>query len=93
MDANKVQNDKLCEFCEQNANMNINIAISKLALAAALSEQSRKFTTAPLGAEHNLWFLVRVLCREWGLNESEHIERARAVAEQLLFMEQHPSDR
>lgn len=57
-------------------------AAKGLARAAALSEESRKYTDAPLGSEHNLWFLVRTLAREYGFGYESMVEDARFMVGQ-----------
>lgn len=65
---------------EQWSRDNVNRAILNLAEAAGWAERSREHTPAPLGAEHNLWFVVRALCAEYGVPYERMVERGRERA-------------
>lgn len=55
------------------------LAVTALANGAATLEAARTIITTP-GSEHQLWFLVRALCHEHGLNVERVIARAHEVA-------------
>lgn len=69
--------ERSAELLKRQAEGEVALAARHLALAAGLSERSREFTEAPLGNEHNLWFLTRTLAREWGLDYDRLVELGR----------------